>query len=243
MYKYQQVAPPIMPPGEMKDRTKIYRTRDPRLPYQSIAQEKPAGMLRVVTVGGSATAGLGYSPNVTFARHLERMLRQAYPERAFDVMNLGIVALSSRQVKQIVADVCERLDPDVLVVYSGNNEFLEIHAEKYAEAQKSVYGGIADVFKNTNFFRLVSAVGKPQDTSIREDELSNDDRRITQGEMIEEAELTPEELGAVIDAYEANIEEMSAPLGVMRWPLLSWRSLQTGCGEGAKTFQKTGSGS
>ena len=52
---------------------------------------------------------------------------------------LGIVALSSRQVKLLVEDVCARVAPDVVVVYSGNNEFLELHAEKYAR----VHAGFA----------------------------------------------------------------------------------------------------
>ncbi len=66
---------------------------DVRLPYQTIRQDKPENALRIFTFGGSATAGLGYSPNVTFARHLERLLEMAQPDRVVEVVNLGIVAL------------------------------------------------------------------------------------------------------------------------------------------------------
>ena len=75
--KYQQIYLPILEPGERADGTPVVKTADSRLPYQSILAKKPANGLRVFTFGGSATAGLGFSPNVTFARHLERMLEQA----------------------------------------------------------------------------------------------------------------------------------------------------------------------
>jgi len=132
--KYQQIPIPILEPGARPDGSPVLRTNDVRLPYQSILRAKPPGSLRVFTFGGSATAGLGFSPNVTFARQLSRMLAQAYPDRPVEVMNLGIVALASNQVKQIVADAVRGYEPDLLVVYSGNNEFLEVHAEKYAQA-------------------------------------------------------------------------------------------------------------
>ena len=43
-------------------------TVDSRLPYQSILRDKAPGSLRVFTFGGSATAGLGYSPNAIALR-------------------------------------------------------------------------------------------------------------------------------------------------------------------------------
>ena len=91
-----------------------------------------------MTLGGSSTAGLGYSPNVTFARYLERMARAALPGARVEVLNLGIVALATKQEKLLVAEVCRNYDPDVVIVYAGNNEFLEIHAQKYAEVHASV---------------------------------------------------------------------------------------------------------
>ena len=66
--KYQQVYLPVMEPAEPRDGTPVFATGDVRLPYQTIRQDKPENALRIFTFGGSATAGLGYSPNVTFAR-------------------------------------------------------------------------------------------------------------------------------------------------------------------------------
>ena len=71
--------------------------------------EEPADGLRVLVFGASATAGLGLSPNVTFARYLERMLHAAPPERTVEVLNLGAIAISSDAVKVLVTDVWRNL--------------------------------------------------------------------------------------------------------------------------------------
>ena len=110
--KYQQLYLPVLRPDQRADGTAILRPIDPRIPYQEVLREKPANSLRVFTFGGSATAGLGYSPNVTFARHLRGMLEEAYPGRAVEVINLGIVAIASRQVKQLVGDVVRHYKPE-----------------------------------------------------------------------------------------------------------------------------------
>ena len=60
-----------MRPDARPDGTPTWRTWDPRLPFQAVPREKAPNALRVFVFGGSATAGLGYSPNVTFARRLE----------------------------------------------------------------------------------------------------------------------------------------------------------------------------
>lgn len=209
--KYQQIYLPILQPGLLADGTEILHTVDHRLPYQWIHRQKPADGLRVFTLGGSATAGLGFSPNVTFAHNLEQMLHLAHPDRSIEVMNLGIVALSSRQVKYLVAEVCRDYDPDLLIVYSGNNEFLEVHALKYAESEQTWHTPLSDALMETNLFRIVDRLlrGPPRAPSPAEQQTSHEDLRLTQDEIIQRVELTEEELQDVIDAYEKNFEEMA----------------------------------
>ena len=154
--KYQQIHFPTLVPGERADGTPVLRPADPRLRYQSVLRDKPEGALRVVTFGGSATAGLGFSPNVTFSRELERALRAAYPGRHIEVLNLGIVALASKQVKLLVDEVARLHDADAMVVYSGNNEFLEVHAQKYAEATSTPLSRVGTALMDLNLYRFVN---------------------------------------------------------------------------------------
>jgi tetratricopeptide (TPR) repeat protein len=209
--KYQQIYLPVFEPATRPDGTQILRTTDSRLPYQSILADKPANGLRVFTFGGSATAGLGFSPNVTFARHLERMLTAAYPDRYVEVVNLGIVALAARQVKLLAEDAMRRYSLDAAIVYSGNNEFLEIHAEKYAKTQGNVLTNLRDRLFQTNLYRLVDRVvhGGPETPSLATQDFSREDLRMTENEIIAGIEMKPEEVAAIVDRYEGTIEDIA----------------------------------
>lgn len=201
--KYQQIYLPILEPGERADGTPVVATADSRLPYQSILAEKPTNGLRVFVFGGSATAGLGFSPNVTFARHLERMLEQAFPDKTIEVVNLGIVALAARQVEVLVTHVCHRYEPDTVIVYSGNNEFLEVHAEKYANANANAFTRLRDVLLQTHLYRLIDRMvrGAPKAPSLAEQDFSQEDLRMTQEQLIQDVEMTAEEIAAVGTGY------------------------------------------
>ena len=100
--KYQQIYFPTLIPDARPDGTEVLRTDDKRLPFQEILREKPANGYRVFTFGGSATAGLGYAPTVSFAHHLRQMLEAALPESHVEVVNLGIVALDTVLVRLLL---------------------------------------------------------------------------------------------------------------------------------------------
>lgn len=71
---------------------------------------------RVLLLGGSNTAGLSSST-------LEQLL-DAGP-RDHEVINLGRVGYGSARVAILAEQALELLDPDILFVYSGHNEFVE----------------------------------------------------------------------------------------------------------------------
>ncbi len=84
--------------------------------------EKSPRAYRVFVLGSSAAMG---DPEASFslARMLEAMLRAAYPEIEFEVVNAGITAINSHVLRGIAAD-CARLQPDLFIVYEGNNEVI-----------------------------------------------------------------------------------------------------------------------
>jgi len=220
--KYQQIHFPTLVPRERADGTPILVPADPRLRYQSILREKPEGTLRVVTFGGSATAGLGFSPNVTFSRELERILETAYPERSVEVLNLGIVALASKQVKLLVEEAARLHAADVMIVYSGNNEFLEVHAEKYAEATSTPSSRLASALMDLNLYRFVNEIirGPQRGEALQEQEFSNEDLQLTQDAIIQEVSMSEAEIEAVLESYESNIEEMVEVAQENRTPIV-----------------------
>jgi tetratricopeptide (TPR) repeat protein len=220
--KYQQIYLPMMEPGSRPDGTPVLRTTDTRLPYQAILAAKPAHGLRIFIVGGSAAAGLGFSPNVTFARHLERMLERAYPDRIVEVVNLGIVALAARQVQVIVEDICRNYDADAVVVYSGNNEFLEVHARKYATAHADAFTRLRDSLFQTNLYRVADHAihGGPKTPSLAEQNFSRADLRMTEEALIRDIKMQPEEVKNIIDRYEQSIDAMAAVAGETDTPIV-----------------------
>lgn len=208
---FQQLVLPVLEPAQRADGTPIWRPRDRRLPYQSLPREADDSQLRVFALGASAVAGLGFGPNVAFPRALERTLTRALPGRTPHVVNLGIVGLSSRQVAQLAADVCERYEPDLLVVYSGHNEFLELHAEKYAEAEATPASRALDLVLRSRLYAVTQGLlgREPGDPSLADRELSREDFELAQDRILQRVELSPGEIAEVVDRYEANLDEIA----------------------------------
>lgn len=86
----------------------------------SLPLDKPAGTYRIFVIGGSAAKGEpDYSFN--FARILGKMLSHHYPNGKFEIINTATVAINSHVVHQIAKE-CTKLEPDLFIVYLGNNE-------------------------------------------------------------------------------------------------------------------------
>jgi tetratricopeptide (TPR) repeat protein len=220
---YQHLSLPILHPALRRDGTAILRTLDPRLPYQAILAAKPGNGLRIFVVGESAVAGLGFSPNVTFARELDRLLRSAYPDRVVEVVNLGIVALAARQVRLIVEEICRSYAADAVLVYTGNNEFLEIHAEKYAQAHATPVSRLADRVGRTHLYRLVTGVvrGGRQAPVLSESDDARRQRRLTEATLIRDIETRPEEVEQIVARYGEAIDGMAAAETATRLVLMT----------------------
>ncbi len=97
---------------------------------QLFAAEPPG--LRVITLGGSATAGDGVTAFGSFSHQLQRLLVRAQPERPAEVINMGRGGMGSRQVAQLLDQGLASLHPQLAVIYAGNNEFHELRALAYA---------------------------------------------------------------------------------------------------------------
>jgi len=59
----------------------------------------------------------------SFGRFLEVLLADRYPEHRFEIINAAMTAINSHVVRDIATD-CIALEPDVYVVYLGNNEVI-----------------------------------------------------------------------------------------------------------------------
>jgi lysophospholipase L1-like esterase len=89
---------------------------------QFFAMPKDAGTVRIFIVGGSAAQGYPEPRHLKLSAFLEMMLHDAWPDRNVEVINLGATAIASFPASQMALAALE-YDPDLLIVYSGNNEF------------------------------------------------------------------------------------------------------------------------
>ena len=85
-----------------------------------VPTEKGTEVFRVFVLGGSAAKGVP-DPAYSFSRILDVMLESAFPETTFEVHNLGIQAINSH-ANLPIARACASLEPDLLILYMGNNE-------------------------------------------------------------------------------------------------------------------------
>ena len=82
--------------------------------------KKPKNTYRIFILGGSAAMGM---PNPAFAasRFTEVMLKARFPNINFEVINTAMTAINSHVVHQIARE-CAEFEPDLFVIYMGNNE-------------------------------------------------------------------------------------------------------------------------
>jgi predicted Zn-dependent protease len=85
-----------------------------------LSKKKPAGSVRIFVVGESAAMGVP-EPGFGLTPQLQAQLRAAYPGREIHAYNLGITAINSHVIRRIVSEALS-FDPDLFVIYMGNNE-------------------------------------------------------------------------------------------------------------------------
>jgi len=95
------------------------------IPYgQSFAAVKSPRTFRVFCLGGSAAMGWPHHMKASFPALLEIKLRQVLPGYEVEVLNVAANTYGSHRVK-VVFDEIVGYQPDLVVVWSGNNEFVE----------------------------------------------------------------------------------------------------------------------
>ena len=115
----------------------------------------------------------------------------------------------------LVDDVCRSIRLDAAVVYSGNNEFLELHSRRFAELRGETPGTVARALAGSRLLGVLTGAGdepSPEqlEASITTRNLAASDSRVTHSEMLREVRLTDEEHEGVLDLYEQNLRTMCA---------------------------------
>lgn len=152
---------PLFVESPQTRRWEIPRSRMNFFRPASFAASKPNQLRRLFVLGGSTVQGRPYETETAFAKWLELRLKAADPSRDYEVINCGGVSYASYRVALILDEVL-RHEPDLIVLYTGHNEFLEERS----------YGTIAD--QRNAFLRYASRSLLVQSISRRLDSQPSD---------------------------------------------------------------------
>jgi tetratricopeptide (TPR) repeat protein len=90
-----------------------------------VPDAKTSNAVRIIVLGESAALGTP-SPAFSFSRILGVMLRRQFPDQSFEIFNAAMRGINSHIIRPIARD-CARHQPDLFIVYMGNNELVGLH--------------------------------------------------------------------------------------------------------------------
>ncbi len=117
----------IRPLFRLDNDSQSYRVAENRRSFfadDSFDAHKSPGEFRVFVFGGSTVQGRPYSVLTSFGTFLEIGLQHALPSKQCKVVNCGGVSYASYRLLPIMQE-CLSHKPDLYVVCTGHNEFLE----------------------------------------------------------------------------------------------------------------------
>lgn len=167
-----------------------------------LPKDKAPGTYRIFVLGSSAAMG-DPEPSFSLARMLDVMLRAAYPNQHFEVVNAAVTAINSHVTRQIAAD-CAKLQPDLFVVYEGHNEVIGPFgpAGVFAPFFRSESAlQLASALKRTRTGQLVGAVNR----KLRHQEPSRSEWGGMEMFLRQQITDTDDRLVDVRDHFQANL--------------------------------------
>lgn len=94
----------------------------PTIYPETFEKNKSPNTIRIFCLGGSSMAGFPFDFQVPFPHQLYHLLRQTYPHYHFEIINLGLSAINSFSVLDLLPEVLDQ-KPDLILIYMGHNEF------------------------------------------------------------------------------------------------------------------------
>lgn len=91
---------------------------------QTFLASKPGGAFRAFCLGGSTVRGRPYETQSAFSKWLQLELDGREPDRIHEVVNCGGLSYASYRLVPLLEEVLN-YEPDVVIVATGHNEFLE----------------------------------------------------------------------------------------------------------------------
>ena len=127
---------------------------------QRFAQAKAKGVTRVFCLGGSTTYGRPYRDATSFCGWLRQYFPAADPSQEWEVINAGGISYASYRVAKLMEELIDYA-PDLFVVYTGHNEFLEERTYSGIIETPATVRGMQSLLSRTRTYSMVSDILKP----------------------------------------------------------------------------------
>ncbi|MEW6556593.1 MAG: hypothetical protein AB1349_04470 [Elusimicrobiota bacterium] len=122
MPNFYKLAPYIMFEIERNFHSELININSLGFRGEEFNPQKPKGVYRIFTVGGSAVLGIQVADNETFCAVLENMLNLTSKDRKFEVINAGRSSYLSAQEMILIEMQILDYTPDMIIVFDGLND-------------------------------------------------------------------------------------------------------------------------
>ena len=116
---------------------------------------KPPDEFRIFCLGGSTVQGRPFSIETSFTTWLELSLRAAEPGRRWRVVNCGGVSYATYR-EALIVDELLRYQPDLFIVCTGHNEFLEDRSYAHLRESPVVVRAVLEQASRLRTFELLA---------------------------------------------------------------------------------------
>ncbi len=147
---------PLFVLNDAGDRYEIPEARQRFFNPQSFARQKPANEFRIFVLGGSTVNGRPYAHETSFAKWLEIRLAKTDPSRNWRVINCGGVSYASYRLTPVLEEVLQH-DADLVILYTGHNEFLEDRTFDHIKNRSGVWNSVIQTAGNLRTFNVARA--------------------------------------------------------------------------------------
>jgi hypothetical protein len=187
------------------------------------SRPKAANTCRVFSLGGSTTQGEPYGPPTAFTAWLGINLRMIDPERNWEMVNCGGLSYASYRVLPILREVLE-YDPDLMVIYCGQNEFLEERELSGWRETPTAITRTVSALSKLRIVKWVASVAKPASTpeeAARKTRLKHEvDALLDSRGGLEKYHRNPSLAEAVVASFRWNLQQMVVACQSRKIPLV-----------------------
>ncbi len=128
-----------------------------------VRKQKTKNTFRILCLGESSMFGVPYQMTANIPGIVRRQLQHLYPEKEIEVINLGASAINTNVILHLTKEFL-RLQPDLVLIYTGHNEFYvpDGVGASWLEKQFPAITQFKYDIRNLSIIRLAQSFGNSQ---------------------------------------------------------------------------------